>query len=91
MDDIWVGLEDFSKVVTTKVQPMPPAVFERLLEETGLHTPGALYHEWTYKLIGRYLHGVLYNLTTGDLQGAVERVRQAGGWYRGLPSFVPAL
>ena len=73
MDEIWVGLEDVLKVVKSRAAPMSPAEFERELEATGMHYPEFPYHGWTYRFVGRYLYGVLYNKTTGDLQGIVER------------------
>ena len=60
-------------MVKLRAAPIGPAEFERELEATGLRPPEPPYHEWTCRFVGRYLYGVRYNKTTGDMQGIVEQ------------------
>ena len=75
-DDIWVGIEGVLKNLKTRKEKMTAEEFEQIITAGDLRSPDVRAEDWSYKVVSRYLYGVLYNHTSEDLQGVVEQCEE---------------
>ena len=75
-DDIWVGIEVILKSIKTRKERVTAEEFKTAIVEADLRSSDMREEDWSFKIISRYLYGVLFNHTEETLQGIVEQCEE---------------
>ena len=73
LDDVWVGIENLLKEIRNRKSRISPEDFDELVARAQLRPADVRAEDWSFKVISRYVFGILYRHTDSDLQGIVEQ------------------